>query len=79
MRYTNINVIFTHVNVIYTNIEVIFTLSVQIDMQSVRIENIYKMYIYVILHILILEYGCLCVCVRPCHEKTPTANTLSNG
>ena len=27
--------------------------------------------------ILILEYGCLCVSVR--HEKTPTANTLSNG
>ena len=26
--------------------------------------------------ILILEYGCLCVRVR--HEKTPTANTLSN-
>ena len=28
-------------------------------------------------NILILEYGCLSV--RPCHEKTPTANTLSNG
>ena len=27
--------------------------------------------------ILILEYSCLCV--RVCHEKTPTANTLSKG